>query len=63
MIPQLTSLQCVQCGQYHSGLHYCALPARKGGYGNYTFTPNPLTADDIRKIVREELERAKGDTR
>lgn len=32
--------------------------------GHYTFTPNPLTADDIRKIVREEIQRAgmgKGD--
>lgn len=26
--------------------------------GHYTFTPNPLSADDIRKIVREEIERA-----
>lgn len=27
--------------------------------GRYTFTPIPLTADQIRQIVREELERAK----
>ena len=27
-------------------------------YGTYTFTPAPLTADDVRRIVREELERA-----
>lgn len=32
-------------------------------YGRHQFTPAPLTADDIRQIVREELERAKGDTR
>jgi len=28
--------------------------------GTYQFTPNPLTESDIRRIVREELKRAKG---
>ena len=28
-----------------------------GQYGRYSFTPLPVTADDIRRIVREELER------
>ena len=53
--------RCPQCGAYTSGNpmipHYCAHPVDPQ-YGRYTFTPNPLTADDIRKIVREEIERA-----
>ena len=29
-------------------------------YGRYKFTPDHLTEADIRRIVREELDRAKG---
>lgn len=32
------------------------LPAQQ--IGSYSFTPTPLTADEVRKIIREELERA-----
>lgn len=38
-----------------------ALPGQQAHYepgrGFYSFTPAPLTADDVRRIFREELER------
>lgn len=66
---------CHGCGsQIPDGVgHACGGFARGGANlvpyptyvpGQYTFTPTPaLTADEIRKIVREELERSKNDTR
>lgn len=30
------------------------------GYSSPTFQPPPLTADQVRQIIREELERARG---
>jgi hypothetical protein len=47
---------CPQCGAYMVGWqqHYCYQQPR---YGSYTWTPAPITADEVRRIVREELER------
>ena len=46
---------CGRCGQYLAG---CNCP--KEVRGHYKFMPDQLTEDDIRRIVREELDRAKG---
>jgi hypothetical protein len=41
---------CPMCGTVHNGLHACT------GHIPY-YQATPLTAEDVRKIVREELER------
>jgi hypothetical protein len=54
---------CPQCYCVNGHHTWCSnyVPAiPQPEYGRYTFTPVPLTADEIRKILREELERAKG---
>lgn len=67
------SYQCQACGQWvmAGSLHMCPVPVPIYPWGQpspytvpcrYTFTPNPLTADEVRKIVREELERARKTT-
>lgn len=46
---------CGHCGQEHSGQHFC--PA----FSNVAYgarETRPLTEDDVRRIVREELQRA-----
>jgi hypothetical protein len=45
--------QCPYCHQWFMGGHYC--PASQG-QGSGTWTPSPMTADEFRKILREELE-------
>ena len=47
---------CPNCGEYfpYGNTHYCGSWPRGPG----AFTPIPLTSDDVRRIVREELERA-----
>ena len=55
---------CGACGAWGAGYHppYRApqnpLPMPDFKPGPITFVPAPLTADEVRKIVREELERA-----
>jgi hypothetical protein len=58
--------QCAVCRQWvSSGMqHNCAGYAPpyggwNGGWNWPTYQPSPLTADEIRKIVREELDRPK----
>lgn len=47
-------------GPVCTGVHTVTMPASPPlEYGRYQFTPTPLTADDIRKIVREEIERSR----
>jgi hypothetical protein len=41
--------QCIGCGASYGG----PPPVQQPGY----YTPNPITVDDVRRIVREELER------
>lgn len=52
--------RCGICGMWNApNPHHC------GGtqtYGNYQFTPNQLTEADIRRIVREELDRKPNDS-
>ena len=51
--------QCPYCGIWNpQSEHVATCWIGRSSYGSYTFTPTPLTADDIRRIVREELERA-----
>lgn len=50
--------RCPHCGDYMSPAgHYCGAWNPQVGYGQYTFTPTPLTEADIRRIIREELSR------
>jgi hypothetical protein len=41
---------CPMCGTVHNGLHACT------GHVPY-YQPSPMTADQFREILREELER------
>jgi hypothetical protein len=55
---------CGVCGSHlagHAPGSPCFSVPGPGGYerGFYSFTPNSLTEDDMRRIVREEIERAK----
>ena len=55
--------RCWHCGFPNpTTAHMCVSPdgtATNHQYGRYQFTPNQLTEADIRRIVREELERTK----
>lgn len=48
---------CPHCGQYHAAIGW-PCPQQMRYTGQYHYTPIPLTEADIRRIVREELERA-----
>ena len=55
--------RCQHCGYPNpTAAHVCVDGgfATNHQYGRYEFTPNHLTEADIRRIVREELDRAKG---
>ena len=46
---------CLRCGAYYVGAHYCgSIPIGQGAQ-----PAKQLTEDDVRRIVREELQRAK----
>ena len=55
---------CPVCGRW-TATHLDGQPCKPAcfgqatEYGRYSFTPNIPTQDDIRRIFREELERAK----
>lgn len=49
--------RCNACGAVGPPLHYEPYP-HPYDKGHYTFTPTPITPEDIRRIVREEIERA-----
>jgi hypothetical protein len=58
---QTTGGACLLCNESYGlrpahGVGFC-VPSQPQ-YGSYQFTPNQLTADEVRKIVREEIERA-----
>lgn len=58
------SAVCSLCGNSWHG-HGTAFPPAKPvdpAFGRYQFTPYQLTEADIRRIVREELKRAKDET-
>lgn len=52
---------CNACGAWGVGYrppYEAPIPPQPFNPGPITFVPAPLTADEVRKIVREELERA-----
>lgn len=51
--------EMVRRGQTEPGVWYSnGRPLESWEMGQYSFTPNPLTADELRRILRKELERA-----
>lgn len=59
----MNQYQCRSCGAYFSDVHVCPPVVGTTGPslypGQYSFTPTPLTAEEVRKIIREELDRAR----
>jgi hypothetical protein len=43
------------CGIQPDSIHH---PKNQHQYGRYNFTPNVPSVEDIRRVIREELERA-----